>query len=622
MLPHQQNGMDPQDQRNFILAMVLMVLFVFVYQSLVLEPEARRANEAREKALAQAAADLPVAAADIAAPVTAPLNVSDALTQTKRIPFDAARVDGSIRLRTAEIDDLKLKDHFKTVARQEPLRLLRPLTSDEGQRSGYNASWTWTVLNQEGTRYINVLRPEDSWQSQTTSMSAGETAELSFARGGLQIDRKISVDENYMFSYTDTLSNKSGRPLTLSPNGYVQRYGAWKDFLEETETGSSRKMGLAHQGLIGVFDTELTLRNYKNLSKNKGLKKADETGTRRAETGGWVGLTDMYWMTALVPAQGRSFKASIKQKDDMLELWIDAQDVQLAPGQSLTLTNQIFAGAKEYDAARAYQEAGIPRFEDSIDWGNILYYITRPFFALLNWMKTQIGSFGWAILALTLLIRVPLIPLYNQSYKSMAKMKKLAEPMKELQERFKADPQRRQQEIMKLYQQEKANPLAGCIPILLTIPIFFALYKVLYVTIEMRHTPFWFISDLSAPDPTAIGNLFGLLPIAAADIKAIPLLGFIIGIGILPILYGVTMAGIQALSPPPPDPTQRTIMMALPFVFMFVFGSFAAGLVLYWVWSNILSLFQQYFIMRRNGVETELDKLVGRIMQHFRAPAD
>jgi YidC/Oxa1 family membrane protein insertase len=297
-----------------------------------------------------------------------------------------------------------------------------------------------------------------------------------------------------------------------------------------------------------------------------------------------------------------------------MEIKTTATQLIIAPGETQTSTNQIFVGAKEYNVVREYKTAGIPRFDDSIDWGNILYYITRPFFALLNWLKTQIGSFGLAILALTLLIKIPLIPLYNASYKSMAKMKKLSEPMKEIQERFKEDPQRRQQEVMKLYQREKANPLAGCIPILFTIPVFFALYKTLYVTIEMRHTPFLFLNDLSAPDPTAIGNLFGLLPWAASDVKAIPILGIVIGIGILPILYGVTMAAIQALSPPPPDPTQRTIMMALPFVFMFVFGSFAAGLVLYWVWSNILSLLQQYYIMRRNGVETQLDKLIGKLL--------
>lgn len=623
MLPNQQNGMDPQDQRNFIIAMALMIVFVFGYQFFVLDPAAKRAAEQREAAAAETGitdtVDSTVPDTDnvVEAAPTVPESIEAALTGTERISFDMRRVDGSFLLKTSEIDDLNLKDHYKTVAREEELRLLRPRTTLEGKTSGYSATWNWSVLNDadpQNPTYFQVLRPEDAWVASTDAIRDGESVTLSFERGGLAIERVISIDEDYMFTFRDTITNNSARAFTLSPNGYVRRYGAWKDFLEETDPGSSRKMGLAHQGLIGVFDGSLTLRNYKNLSKNKGIKDADQTGFRNAEEGGWVGLTDMYWMAALIPEQGRTFRSRVQQKENLLELVVDAQDVQVPSGQSVTITNQIFAGAKEYNVVRGYKADGIPRFEDSIDWGNILYYITRPFFALLNWLKTQIGSFGWAILALTVIVRAPLIPLYNQSYKSMAKMKKLAEPMKEIQERFKGDPQRRQQEVMKLYQREKANPLAGCVPILFTIPVFFALYKTLYVTIEMRHTAFWFIGDLSAPDPTAIGNLFGLLPWAAADVKAIPLLGFVIGIGILPILYGVTMAAIQALSPPPPDPTQRTIMMALPFVFMFVFGGFAAGLVLYWVWSNFLSLFQQYFIMRRNGVETQFDKLIKRLI--------
>ncbi len=234
----------------------------------------------------------------------------------------------------------------------------------------------------------------------------------------------------------------------------------------------------------------------------------------------------------------------------------------------------------------------------------------------------MVGSFGWAILAFTVLIKLPLVPLFNQSYKSMAKMKKLQEPMKELNERFAADPQRKQQEIMKLYKQEGANPIGGCVPILFTIPIFYALYKTLYVTLEMRQTPFMFLKDLSAPDPTAIGNLFGLLPWAASDIKAIPVIGMIIGIGILPLLYGVTMAALQSLSPAPTDATQKMVIRAMPIVFMFVFGGFAAGLVMYWVWSNILSFAQQYFIMRRNGVDTELGKTISRLLGREKAPAD
>jgi YidC/Oxa1 family membrane protein insertase len=421
-----------------------------------------------------------------------------------------------------------------------------------------------------------------------------------------------------MFTYSDRVTNTGSEVRTLSPLGSIRRHGAWKDFLEATDPGSSRTGGMAHQGFIGVFDGKLTWRNYKNLDKNKGIKDADDQGTRRASDGGWIGFTDKYWMTTLIPEQRYEFAGRFqrlsRETGPVLQLTAAGAGRTLQPGETITVSNRIFSGAKEKAVLDVYEQADVPRFDDAIDWGNILYYVTKPLFALLSWLEGKVGTFGWAILALTVIVRIPLVPLYNQSYKSMAKMKKLTEPMKEIQERFAADPQRRQQEIMKLYQREKANPIAGCIPILLTIPVFFALYKVLFVTIEMRHASFWFIDDLSAPDPTAIGNLFGLLPWAAADVKAIPIIGLIIGIGILPILYGVTMAAIQALSPPPTDPTQKMIMRFLPLIFMFVFGGFAAGLVLYWVWSNTLSLIQQYFIMRRNGVETELDKLVGSLL--------
>ncbi|MDJ0922410.1 MAG: membrane protein insertase YidC [Henriciella sp.] len=622
----QRNGMDPQDQRNFIIAMALMIAFVFLYQVIVVNPEQAARRAAQEQAAANAGQqEALVERPEVSAPGTVVVDaetVTEALAQTERVAFDVQRVDGSLNLSGPLLDDLNLKDHYRTIEKEEELRLLRPKTRLDGEVSGYSADWTWSTLEPTSGQYFPVMAAEAGWTAASDELLPGGSITLTYERGGVQIERIVSVDENYMFSFADTLTNTRQSAITLSPVGYVRRYGEWKDFLEVTEPRSSRRMGIVHQGLIGAFDEALTWRSYNNIFKGRYIKKADDNGTRAAENGGWVGLTDMYWMAALVPQQERSFRAKLDRSEDALELTLDGEDITLQPGESQTITNRIFAGAKEYDIVNAYQAAGIPRFGDSIDWGNILYYMTKGLFWLLDWLKGVVGSFGLAILALTVLVKLPLVPLYNQSYKSMAKMKKLAEPMKELQERFKADPQRRQQEIMKLYQREKANPLAGCIPILFTIPIFFALYKTLYVTIEMRHTPFLFLSDLSAPDPTAIGNLFGLLPWAAADVKAIPLLGFIIGIGILPILYGVTMAGIQALSPPPPDPTQRTIMMALPFVFMFVFGGFAAGLVLYWVWSNILSLIQQYYIMRRNGVETELDKLVKRLLGRAEKPAE
>ncbi|WP_370235500.1 MULTISPECIES: membrane protein insertase YidC [Henriciella] len=602
-------GMDPQDQRNFIIAMVLMIAFVFGYQALVINPQQEQRRAAQEAAEAQQELSTPETSEAIEAPPAIATTVEEALSANQRVNFDADRVDGSIRLTGAILDDLQLKDHYTTVERVNELRLLRPTNAEYG----YYASWYWFDGN------TPVAGPTSRWQQQGNgTLSTDSPITLTFEGDGISIERTISVDENYMFTYSDRVTNTGSEVRTLSPLGSIRRHGAWKDFLEATDPGSSRTGGMAHQGFIGVFDGKLTWRNYKNLDKNKGIKDADDQGTRRASDGGWIGFTDKYWMTTLIPEQryefaGRFLRLS-RETGPVLQLTAAGAGRTLQPGETITVSNRIFSGAKEKAVLDVYEQADVPRFDDAIDWGNILYYVTKPLFALLSWLEGKVGTFGWAILALTVIVRIPLVPLYNQSYKSMAKMKKLTEPMKEIQERFAADPQRRQQEIMKLYQREKANPIAGCIPILLTIPVFFALYKVLFVTIEMRHASFWFIDDLSAPDPTAIGNLFGLLPWAAADVKAIPIIGLIIGIGILPILYGVTMAAIQALSPPPTDPTQKMIMRFLPLIFMFVFGGFAAGLVLYWVWSNTLSLIQQYFIMRRNGVETELDKLVGSLL--------
>ncbi|MGB3625177.1 MAG: membrane protein insertase YidC [Henriciella sp.] len=602
-------GMDPQDQRNFIIAMVLMIAFVFGYQALVINPEQQERFEAQEAAEAQREIAEPQTVQPAETPTAIAETVEDALSANQRLSFDAERVDGSIRLTGAILDDLQLKDHYTTVERVNELRMLRPTNAPHG----YYASWYWF----DGD--TPIAGPSASWRVLgNDQLSTSNPVTLVHEADGITIERTISVDDNYMFSYTDEITNTGSETRTLTPLGSIRRHGEWKEFLEATDPGSSRTSGMAHQGLLAVFDGKLTWRNYKNLDKGKGLKDADDAGVRRAAEGGWIGFTDKYWMTTLIPEQQYEFAGRYQRLSrdtgPVMQVTATSAGRTIQPGETITTTNRIFSGAKEKSVLDAYQEAGVPRFEDAIDWGNILYYITKPLFAFLSWLESKVGTFGLAILALTVLVRLPLVPLYNQSYKSMAKMKKLSEPMKEIQERFAADPQRRQQEIMKLYQREKANPIAGCIPILLTIPVFFALYKVLFVTIEMRHAPFWYIQDLSSPDPSAIGNLFGLLPWAAADVKAVPVIGLVIGIGFLPLMYGATMACIQALSPPPTDPTQKMIIRFLPLIFMFVFAGFAAGLVLYWVWSNVLSLIQQYFIMRRNGVETELDKLIGRLL--------
>ncbi|MEL6473373.1 MAG: membrane protein insertase YidC [Pseudomonadota bacterium] len=594
--------MEQEDQRNFIIAMVLMIAFVWGYQTFIIEPQTQARRAAQEAAAAaEEAAAPPVDEVPLAPAIAA--TVEDALGADTRIPFDGPGVDGSIRLAGARIDDLNLHRHYLTVAREQELRLLRP----ENAEYGYYASYYWLDESGRALAGLNANWTLVSGEQLTPSTPVV----LSFQRDGVEIRRTITLDDNYMFTFEDVVTNLGAEQRLLRPYGSIRRQGDWKDFLEATDPGSAGDSAIVHQGLIGVLGGELKLRKYKGLSQDKGIK-----GDTVTDEGGWLGFTDKYWMGALVPDQSREFTGDFarraRDEGQILEVKTEGAEYVLAPGQSITATNRLFAGAKNLKLLQGYEaDLGIPRFDDAVDWG-FLYFLTKPFFEILLWLESKLGSFGWAILAFTVLVKLPLIPLYNTSFKAMAKMKKLTEPMKEIRERFAADPKRQQQEIMALYQKEKANPLAGCLPILATIPIFYALYKTLFVTLEMRHEPFGYISDLAAPDPTAIGNLFGLLPWAATDVKSIPILGLIIGIGILPLLYGISMAILQSLNPPPPDPTQRMVITLLPIIFTFVFAGFAAGLVLYWVWNNVLTLIQQYYIMRRNGAETEIGKFIAK----------
>ncbi|MCI4644504.1 MAG: membrane protein insertase YidC [Hyphomonadaceae bacterium] len=601
---------DPDQTRNLIIAMVLMLGCLFAYQTFYVGPQ-REAQRAAQEAAAEREAQLEAEreALGIEAPVIAP-TVEAALETDIRVPFDGPSLDGSINLTGARIDDLNLKRHFLTVDREEELRLMRPANSE----SGYFATYGWQTPGSATEAPQNVIGLNSNWELVSgTTLTPDSPITLQRVNGPLRFERTIAVDDDYMFTYTDTITNTLDQPFPLRPFGVIQRYGDYKAFLDATDPGSAGASAIVHQGLIGVLDNDLKLRSYKNLSKGKGIK-----GDTNADAEGWIGFTDKYWMAALVPQQGASFSASfdLSQQatgEPLYQVKTEGSTVTVPAGGSITVEHRIFAGAKELAVLRGYEEdLSLARFDDAIDWG-FLYFLTKPFFNILVWLESMLGSFGWAILAFTVLVKTPLIPLYNQSYKAMAKMKKLSEPMKEIQEKYKDNPQERQKQIMALYQREKANPLAGCLPILATIPIFYALYKTLFVTLEMRHESFGYIRDLSAPDPLAIGNLFGLLPWAASDIKAIPIIGIVLGIGLLPILYGLTMAALQSLNPPPTDPMQKTVMRFLPIILTFVFGGFAVGLVLYWVWNNMLSLLQQYFIMRRNGVETELDKLIARL---------
>ena len=588
--------MEQQDQRNFILFLVIAVVFMLGYQTFIIEPQVAEREAAQEQAKVEQ-----TEAERIAPSVPLAPTVEAALAQDKRLVFDSPALDGTIRLRGAVIDDLNLKEYYQTIDRVAEVRLLRP----EASEFGYYGGWNW--LNEEGTTLTGF---DDEWTLiEGDRLTPTRPVTLQIERGNVRISRQISLDENFMFTVQDTLTNLGSSPRQLRAYGAIRRHGDDSGFLEATTPGANRDRGLVHLGIVGILNGKLEKLNFKKIKKGEDVSASSEEG-------GWIGLTDKYWLGALIPQQDQHFTARTEHRTRLADAYTEVRtigtELLIGPGDTITATNQLFAGAKSVSVLRGYEQSlGIDRFDDAIDWG-LLYFLTKPFFTALSWLAAKLGSFGLGILAFVVIIKIILFPLYNKSYAAMAQMKLLAEPMKEIQERFAADPQRKQQEIMKLYKEKKANPLAGCLPILFTIPVFFALYKVLFVTIEMRHDSFAWLSDLSAPDPTAIGNLFGLLPFAAESVKSIPLLGFIIGIGILPILYGVTMFILQNISTPPADPMQRRILMMLPLVFTFVFGGLASGLVLYWVWNNVLSIGQQYYIMRKNGVETELDKFLAK----------
>ncbi|HLB80104.1 MAG TPA: membrane protein insertase YidC, partial [Dongiaceae bacterium] len=396
----------------------------------------------------------------------------------------------------------------------------------------------------------------------------------------------FALDDNYLFTITQRVENGGTMPVTLFPYGLISR------------TGTPDVLGffILHEGLIGVFDGTLEEVDYDDV-RDAGVQEY-------AGAGGWLGITDKYWLVALVPDQGDQvsgrFAHTLRADTDVYQADFRGDGVTLAPGASVEAGSRLFAGAKEVRLLDRYRdELGIPLFDRAVDFG-WFYFLTKPIFYLLDYLNGLLGNFGVAILLLTIAIKGLFFPLANKSYKAMSRMKLLAPEMTKLRDRFKEDKPRLNQEMMALYKREKVNPAAGCLPIVIQIPVFFALYKVLFVTIEMRHAPFFgWIRDLSAQDPTSILNLFGLAPWGIPDLGPLQLLS----IGVWPIIMGVTMFLQQKLNPAPPDPIQARIFMMLPIVFTFMLAQFPAGLVIYWAWNNVLSIAQQWVIMRRMGVK-------------------
>ncbi len=591
--------MQNENTRNTIIFVVSAVIILIVYQFLVIEPAAKRRQAEAERAAAAApvAPGTNTVGAPDALPAT-PAQLADRATvvaTTPRVPVATPALSGSIALRGARIDDLFLTDYRTTVdPSSPPVELLRP----EGADHAWFAEFGWTGANLSG-----LPTPDTRWTVvEGERLAPDSPVTLRYSNGqGLTFTRKIAVDDRYMFTVTDTVANTGGAAVTLAPYASVQRQGVPEDL------GRNQ---IVHEGAVGWLDDELRLVKYKKWAKDGGPEVTS--------TGGWLGITDKYWLAALVPNQDEPIKGAFRVTDaggrEIFEANYVGQPHTIAPGRQITETTRLFAGAKTVPVLKAYeQNLDIPRLDNAVDWGNF-WFFTRPLFSFLHWLYQHIGNVGLAILALTVVVKLVFFPLANKSYESLTKMKKVQPQIEELRKKYKDDPAKQQQELLGLYQKEKINPLTGCLPMLLQIPVFYALYKVLTVTIEMRHAPFFgWIQDLSARDPTTVFNLFGAIP---WDPSTAPLIGgFLNGplhLGVLPLLYGFTMWLTTAMNPPAGDPMQQRIFQLMPIMFTFIMAPFAAGLLIYWAWNNVLTIIQQYIIMRRFKVDNPIDSLIGR----------
>jgi YidC/Oxa1 family membrane protein insertase len=586
--------MPDNSNRNTLIFAVLAMALLFAYQFLVMGPQQKQreaALKARETAQAQA---LPKGAAPGVALKPTYMVRSAAVAASPRAAIETPALQGSVSLKGARIDDLVMTAYRETVDPKSPaVKLLNP----EGSEHAWFAEFGWTAANLPG-----LPSPDTLWTlAQGDRLSPGKPLVLTYANGqGLTFTRKIEVDDKFMFTVTDSVANGTGAPITVVPYASIQRQGA-----------PAVQASNAHEGAVGVMDKVVQMVKYKDL------KKAGEKDY--SAKGGWLGITDKYWLAAIIPEQSENVHAAFRVTPsagiDVYEANFVGQPRTVASGQQVTHTSRMFAGAKTVPALKAYEKSlGIPRFQDAVDWGR-LYFFTKPIFWTLEQFYGLFKNFGLAILALTVLVKVIFFYPANLSFESMTKMKKIQPDVEALRGKFKDDPAKQQQELMALYAREKINPLLGCLPMLATIPVFLALFKVLSVSIEMRHAPFFgWVQDLSARDPTTIFNLFGLIP---WDPSTAPLIGSILStslhIGIWPLLYGLFQWLTMAMSPPAPDPTQQRIMQFMPIVFTFVLSQLAVGLLIYYTWSNLLTILQQYVIMRRFKVENPIDKIIARL---------
>src|SRR5229473_743574 len=603
------------DNRNTILAVILsgLVLIGWQYFFNIPQMEKQRAQSQMQAELAKptpsaepggtaaqtGAAPTPSANAPAANQPASPAAIvsrDTAIAATPRIKIDTPRLSGSISLKGARVDDLSLVQFRDTVDPTSPAIVL---FSPSGTAAPYYAEFGWVAAS--GST-VKIPDQNTLWQQEGSgSLSPSTPVTLKYDNGdGITFRRTIAIDDRYVFTIKDDVTNVGSAPVTLYPFALISRHG----------TPQVAGYYILHEGLIGYLGDQ-GLQEY-------GYKKIDDAKAVSFKvTNGWLGITDKYWASALLPDTNAQLQARFSSnlvgsirtyQTDYLE---DPQTIAI--GGSASANARLFAGAKEasvvginfpFAGLGGYnKQLGLNHFDLLIDWG-WFYFITKPMFLALDFFYRLVGNFGVAILLVTVLVKLLFFPLANKSYASMAKMKSVQPQLAALKERYPDDKVKQQQEMMEIYKKEKINPIAGCLPVALQIPVFFSLYKVLFITIEMRHAPFYgWIKDLSSPDPTNLFNLFGLLHF---DPTQLPLFGHYLALGVWPIIMGITMWFQMKLNPTPPDPTQKMIFDWMPLIFTFMLAGFPAGLVIYWAWNNLLSVLQQSFIMRRNGVKVEL----------------
>ena len=560
------------ENRNFITALALSLMVVIAYQNFFVLPEMERQAALERQAAEKTTVVIPVAEEEI-------LPREEVLNQGNRIFFENENVKGSIALKGGRIDDLSLKNYRVELNGDELVHLLSPKKT----QAPYFADFGWVGPKATKTPSANTV-----WKVKgaNKTITKETPVTLSWDNGeGFTFEREISLDDDYMFIVTQRIVNNGKETKTFYPYGLLTRVGT-------PETEQNR---LVHEGLLGVMNDTLVEITYDDMQDRDGegaVKVISEPSQ-----GGWIGVTDKYWLAALAPDQAEAVKFRLTHRKsgtrDQYQTDYLGNAISVVPGQTVSNKTYLFAGAKELAALDRYEHRyGLTNFDLAIDFG-WFYFLTKPLLYVLLYFNALVGKFGVALLILTVMVRLALFPLANKSYRSMGRMREVQPQMKKLMDRFKDDKQRLNQELIELYKKEKINPAAGCLPLIIQMPIFFALYKVLYIAIEMRHQPFFgWIQDLSVPDPTNLFNLFGFAPWDFA----------LFSIGAWPILMGITMYFQQKLMPTPAaDPIQMRILRMLPFVFVFILAGFPSGLVIYWTWSNILSILQQWVLLKERA---------------------